>query len=213
MPGDEWYEISGIQELNETIFSDTTVSSTNVSSSVRPSAAPPSPVPGRSIPLLASTPTIDLHQPVERIERKILYEIDNLRREKKDLVVERDILLVSRLNSCVIQNDDVRCTFYTGLSCELFLKLSLFLSTTVKISTKSTIPATGQLFLTLVKLRLNLLSELISHQAGMNVTTISRCFWKTVDVLYANIGFMVRWPDRETLKQTLPAIFKLHFPG
>ncbi|KAK2141970.1 hypothetical protein LSH36_1010g00074, partial [Paralvinella palmiformis] len=105
--GDEGYEISGIQELNETIFSDTTVSSTDVSSSIRPSAAQPSPVPGRPVPLLASTPTIDLHQPVERIERKILYdEIDNLRREKKDLVVERDILLASRLNSCVIQNDD-----------------------------------------------------------------------------------------------------------
>jgi len=84
MPGDEGYEISGIQELSETIFSDTTVSSTDVSSSVRPSAAPPSPVPGRPIPLLASTPTIDLHQPVERIERKGLYdEIDNLRREKE----------------------------------------------------------------------------------------------------------------------------------
>ena len=82
-----------------------------VSSSVRPSAAPPSPVPGRPTPLLASTPTIDLHQPVERIERKILYdEIGNLRREKKDIVVERDILLASRLNSCVIQNDDVNFT-------------------------------------------------------------------------------------------------------
>ena len=54
-------------------------------------------------------------------------EIDNLRREKKDLVVERDILLASRLNSCVIQNDDVRCKFYTGLSCEVFLRLSFFL--------------------------------------------------------------------------------------
>jgi len=68
MPGDEGYEISGIQELNEIIFSDTTVSSTDLSSSVRHSAAPPSPVPIRPIPLLASTPTIDLHQPVERIE-------------------------------------------------------------------------------------------------------------------------------------------------
>jgi len=62
IPGD------GIQELNETIFSETTDSSTDVSSSVHPSASPPSPVPGRPTPLLASTPTIDLHQPIERIE-------------------------------------------------------------------------------------------------------------------------------------------------
>ena len=99
MPGDEGYEISGIQELSETIFSDTTVSSTDVSSSVRPSAAPPSPVPGRPIPLLASTPTIDLHQPVERIERKFfcMMKLTICVVKKKDLVVEQDILLASRL--------------------------------------------------------------------------------------------------------------------
>ena len=53
-------------------------------------------------------------------------EIDNLRHEKKDPVVERDILLASHLNSGVIKNDDVRCKFYTGLSWEVFLKLSLY---------------------------------------------------------------------------------------
>jgi len=63
-------------------------SSTDVSKSVRHGAAPPSPV---------------LYQPVERIDRKMLYdEIDNLRREKEDLVVERDILLASHLNSGVM---------------------------------------------------------------------------------------------------------------
>ena len=63
-----------------------------------------------------------------------------------------------------------------------------------------------------MKVRLNLPFELISHQAGVDVATVSRCFWKTIDALHRKIGFMVRWPERETLNETLPAIFKLHFP-
>lgn len=205
------FEISGIQELDDTIYAETTVPPADVSSPVHPSAVPSSPVP--DTPLLASTPASGLRKPVERSERKMLYdEIDNLRREKGDIIAERDILLASQLNSSVIKDNDARCKFYTGLSWEVFLKLCVFLSTIVHTSAKCAIPPTEQLFLTLVKLRLNLPFELISHQAGVDVTTISRCFWKTIDVLYAKIGFMVRWPDRETLKHTLPAIFKLHFP-
>ena len=119
--------------------------------------------------------------------------MDNLRREKADLAAERDLLADklnhAQLNSATIKDNSGRSKFYTGLSWEVFTQLSLFLSTVITTSAKCMLLATEQLFLTLVKLRQNLPFELISHQAGVDVSTVSISFWKTIEVLYRKNWF------------------------
>ena len=60
-------------------------------------------------------------------------EVDNLRREKADLVAERDLLTDklhhAQLNSATIKENSGRSKFYTGLSWDVFMKLSFFLPT------------------------------------------------------------------------------------
>ncbi len=211
-------DISGIEQLDvtadaETADAEPTVPTIETLSPVRPPAAASS----SSADVFMVTSTPGLSSPLPHIERRMMFdEMNNLRREKADLAAERDLLADklnhAQLNSATIKDNNGRSKFYTGLSWEVFTQLSLFLSTVITTSAKCMLPATEQLFLTLVKLRQNLPFELISHQAGVDVSTVSRSFWKTIEVLYRKIGFMVRWPERETLNETLPAIFKLHFP-
>ena len=74
-------------------------------------------------------------------------------------------------------------------------------------------PFIDQFFVTLVKLRLNLPFDLISYQTGYHTSTIRDYFWRWIDLMYQRLRFLVRWPDRESIKETLPPHFKAKFPN
>ena len=69
-----------------------------------------------------------------------------------------------------------------------------------------------QCFLTLVRLRLDLSFELLAYLSGCGETTVRDYFWKWIDVMYAKMNFLVRWPDPETIIMSLPPEFKEKFP-
>ena len=70
----------------------------------------------------------------------------------------------------------------------------------------------NQFFLTLIKLRHNIPFYILAMQVSCGTTTVSVIMWKWVDLMYVKLSFLVRWPDRETMKECNPLAFKSLFP-
>ncbi len=63
----------------------------------------------------------------------------------------------------------------------------------------------------MMKLRLNLNFEDIAYRFNVNVSTVSRHFHTVLDIMYIRTKQLVRWPDRDVLRQTMPASFRKFF--
>ena len=118
-----------------------------------------------------------------------------------------------RLSVCAIEGDDCRAQFFTGLTWDVFSRTYEFLEPFAGKKTKDSMPFIDQFFVTLVKLRLNLPFDLNSYQTGYHTSTIRDYFWRWIDLMYQRLRFLVRWPDRESIKETLPPHFKAKFPN
>ncbi len=62
-----------------------------------------------------------------------------------------------------------------------------------------------------MKLRLNLMDEDIAFRFGVHQSTVSRNFHKILDIMNARLTHLIKWPDRETLRETLPTSFRIFF--
>ena len=64
------------------------------------------------------------------------------------------------------------------------------------------------LMIFLVKIRLNLLEEDIACRFGIHQSTVSRIFHRVLDILAIKTAPLIKWPDRETLRLTMPMSFR-----
>ena len=55
-----------------------------------------------------------------------------------------------------------------------------------------------------LKVRLNLFDEDIAHQFRVHPSTVSRNFHRVLDVAAAKVAPLIKWPEREVLRQTVP---------
>lgn len=112
----------------------------------------------------------------------------------------------------IINDSDKKTNFYTGLqSYMLFTIVFDYVSGTISKSiTKLSLK--DELFIFLVKLRLNLCFEDIAYRAGVSHSTISRIFYKWLNASFVKLKFLINWPSREVVRETLPNMFKAHFP-
>ena len=140
---------------------------------------------------------------------RMLQERDMAREEVSNLKKEMDKV---RLSVSSIRGDNMRCKFYTGITWTVFEKTYNFLAPHVKAKTKNSLPFMDQFFLTLVRLRLDLSFELLANLTGCGESTVRDYFWKWIDIMYAKMNFLVRWPDPETIIISLPPEFKEKFP-
>ena len=67
----------------------------------------------------------------------------------------------------------------------------------------------NQMLLCLIRLRMNYLFKDIAYQLRISLSTVQRSFHVTLDVLYAKLAFLIRWPDREQLRKTMPMCFRV----
>ena len=63
----------------------------------------------------------------------------------------------------------------------------------------------------LMKIRLNLFDEDIAYRFGVHRTTVSRNFHHVLEVLYFKTKDLIKWPDREVLRLTMPTSFRKFF--
>ena len=48
-----------------------------------------------------------------------------------------------------------------------------------------------------MRIRLNLYEEDIAYQFDVHRTTVSRCFYRVLDVMHAKLSHLIKWPERE----------------
>ena len=70
----------------------------------------------------------------------------------------------------------------------------------------------NELFLTLVRLRLNLKEHDLARRFDISPSSVSRVFITWINFMYLRLGMLPIWPDRETITDTMPAAFKERYP-
>ena len=144
----------------------------------------------------------------------------------KDQAVQTDGTLVSVVESLTkenaklrertfgvntIQGNDSATKFYTGLpTWTVFVHLFAFLSPFVKQG--RSLQLNDEFFLTLVKLRLNLMFVDLATRFGTSLGTASNIFQKWLNVMFVRLAFLITWPSREALKRNMPPAFKQLYP-
>lgn len=163
---------------------------------------------------LSDTPVL------HRQQVSIAIEVANLRRERDEARRERDEARrelqnwsKERLSVHAIKGNDSACRAMTGLSWSVFDCLHRYLVQFIKSSPKGfRLSTQDQLFLCLLKLRQNPSIALLSQILHKPEPTVRHIFQRWLNLLYAKITFLIHWPDRECITQTIPPVMKANFP-
>ena len=110
-----------------------------------------------------------------------------------------------------MKDSDDTCHYLTGLSWSVFDIVCSYITPYLKLP-RTNIQLRNQILTVLVRLRINLPFEYISHQAGISKSTANLTFHKILDLLFTKLHFLIQWQDRDNIRQTVPPIFKQHFP-
>lgn len=104
---------------------------------------------------------------------------------------------------------DSDAKLYAGLTCIIFWTLVKCMEPFAK--KKVVMPVCDQIFMTLMKLRLNLVHGDLSRRFGVSESFVSRNvkFW--IDTLAKHLSELIFWLPRETIRATMPDCFK-RFP-
>lgn len=108
-----------------------------------------------------------------------------------------------------VSNKD--CKFYTGLDLVRFEKLVKVLSLN-SIKPPCSMEIRDQIFLVLMKLRLNLLFEDLGRRFYISGSLAGRIFKYWLDVMYQKLSDLICWLPRETIYSTSPKTFKVNYP-
>ena len=120
-------------------------------------------------------------------------------------------VMLSRFDPNFMKHNDDTCHYLTGLSWSVFDTLCSNITPYLKLP-RTNIPLRNQILMVLVRLRINLPFEYISHQAGISKSTSNLTFHNVLDLLYTKFQSLVHWQGRDNIRQTVPPIFKQHFP-
>ena len=63
----------------------------------------------------------------------------------------------------------------------------------------------------LMKLRLNVFDEDLAFRFGVHRTIVSRNFHYVLNVMYVKTNHLIKWPDRDALRSTMPTSFRKFF--
>nr|XP_055049618.1 uncharacterized protein LOC129435191 [Misgurnus anguillicaudatus] len=164
------------------------------------------PEPTSEIPHEPTSELIDQPTTEQRFQ-----EIQLLREERNTARRERDEAQ-QRYKASSLKEDNEKCKLMTGVSWEIFGVIHTFLAQYISFSLFCKLTSEDQLFLTLLKLRQNPTTPVLAQMFGLNRTTVLRVFTKWVDVMYAKMTFLIRWPDRECIQDSIPSEMRLQFP-
>jgi hypothetical protein len=163
----------------------------------------------------SDTATTDCHfMHLQQQITTLTTEVDFLRQERNEAQEKVQSLQKelnrTRLSVSCVQGNEKCCRFYTGISFVVFMHVFNFL---MKFSTnqhsKDSLSFEDQFFLTLVRLRLNLPFKFIAQQCNSSDEKIRRYFWKWIDLMHDKLSFLVTWPSRKAIMDTLPSVIRI----
>lgn len=118
----------------------------------------------------------------------------------------------TKMKAELFHGDDEAIKFYTGLSSwKVFHHLVTFLHDCSSDVTSKLSPADG-ILLTLMRLRLNLRYEDLSHRFSIGSSTASDVFHRWIDIMHYHLKFLIKWPTQVVCCSNLPEIFKALYP-
>ncbi len=149
---------------------------------------------------------------------KLQKENEELKKEnialKKTVSELQSALLECSMKEESFKDNDKKVVFYTGLSTwSLLMTLFMYVKPYLSVGGNSTLSPFQQLIVTLIRLRLNLQIQDIGYRFNVHNSTISRTFLRVVDLLHSKLKPLIRWPDREVLRKTMPMAFRKNFPS
>ncbi|KAK9958526.1 hypothetical protein ABG768_010640, partial [Culter alburnus] len=170
-----------------------------------PEQQPPPPLDPEQQP----PPHLDAEQPERSGEECALCQsrqdlINCLLEENSQLKEELD---KHRMNEQFLRGDDAKVKYYTGLPSFAVLQVLLCSIMPFLSQGKRKLTHFQMILLTLMRLRLDLPVQHLSHLFWVHRTTVSAAFQETVCVLYARLSPLVHWPDRENLMVSMPHQF------
>ena len=102
--------------------------------------------------------------------------------------------------------------FYTGFSSFVVL-MALFnlVSAAIPEGGAAKLTKFDYFILTLMKLRLNASNYDLAFRFGVSESTVSRVFTKWIEAMDIRLSFLITWPDRESIRKTMPFCFRPHY--
>lgn len=111
-----------------------------------------------------------------------------------------------------LRDDDKKVKFYTGLpSYTVLLAVFNLIAPRITDHQRHTITKFQQFMMVLVKLRLNLTEVDLGYRFGIDQSTVSRLFEKWINVMFAALSPLVKWPKRTEVRKTMPVDFRKNF--
>ena len=146
----------------------------------------------------------------------IYMEMDNLRNERDQLLKENaelKMLLQSTglRYAAAIESED-KCLLLTGLKPNVLTCLVEYLVKDRSKLKPTRLSFEDQIVLTIIKLKHNLVFDLIAAIYGISSTTAIEYFWCWLDIMHAKLKRLVRMQDRDHIYSTIPPHFKQKFP-
>ena len=81
-----------------------------------------------------------------------------------------------------------------------------------QIGRPASLSQADELFLMLVRLHLNLKEYDLAQRFEISQSSVSRIFSTWINYCYLRLGMLPCWPDRDIIRDTMPAIFKEYYP-
>ena len=161
---------------------------------------------------LSSNDIEDLESKADKLAKNVeelQSELEKLKQEHAEYI--KELKDEFAWNEAYFENSDKKVLYYTGLSTwELLHKLYLYIKPHLKMH--SVLSPFQQLLVTLMRLRLNLCGQDLGYRFRVHGSTISRIFIHVLEVLYVKLKPLIIWPDRDSLKKTMPMVFRKHYP-
>ena len=150
---------------------------------------------------------------VEVSSQTDLVSITDLERDNQSLRSEIAMLKCTKatITPEVYVNNPEILKFYTGLpNWTIFYAVMALVSPSPPKMPNSQLNTIEMLAIFFMRIRLNVYEEDIAYRFDVHRTTVSQCFYRVLDVMHAKLFHLIKWPERETLHETVPSSFK-HF--
>ncbi len=120
-------------------------------------------------------------------------------RRNTELTLENSHLRAQKFSSSLIEKDDNKTLFYTGLpTYKLFSTLFDLLQPYYSLYHHGT-PNSDHFFAVLVYLRLHTPMNDLAYRLQISKSRVSHLFHSWMDTMYCNLQPLVTWPDTATL--------------
>ncbi|XP_067277025.1 uncharacterized protein [Pseudorasbora parva] len=158
-------------------------------------------------------PRVETPAPVEDgVDQRLMTECDFCQRRRDEInrLMEENRALKCELShrkmdEHFLKDDNVKVKYYTGLP--HFEVVMGVLACVEPYVTQSILSPFQMLFLTLMRLRLNLPIQHIAHLFCVDRKTVSKTFSNMINVLHARTSPLINWPGRDALHATMPHQF------